>query len=62
MAEAAEVVELIKSEGQKGLSLVKCKLLEGSKKDRTFTRVVIGKVKIGEVIYLPETEMEGVSM
>lgn len=61
MAEAAEVVEIVRREGQKGLSIVKCKLLEGPKKDRTFSRVVIGKVKEGEVIYLPETEMENIS-
>lgn len=58
MAEAAEVVKIVRREGPKGISIVKCKLLEGKKKNKVLERVVIGKIKMGDIIYLKETEME----
>ena len=58
MAEAAEIVKVIRREGPKGISIVKCRLLEGKKKDKILERVTIGKIKEGDIIYLKETEME----
>jgi len=58
MAEAAEVVKVVKREGPKGISIVKCRLLEGKKKDKILERAVIGRIKKGDIIYLKETEME----
>ncbi|HDI06514.1 MAG TPA: 30S ribosomal protein S28e [Candidatus Aenigmarchaeota archaeon] len=58
MAEAAEVVKVVKREGPKGISIVKCRLLEGKKKDKILERAVIGRIKEGDIIYLKETEME----
>jgi len=62
MAEAAEVIRIIKREGPKGISIVKCKLLEGDKKNKILERAVIGKIKVGDIIYLKETEMETLSV
>ncbi|RLJ01673.1 MAG: 30S ribosomal protein S28e [Candidatus Aenigmatarchaeota archaeon] len=62
MAEAAEVIRVIRREGPKGISIVKCKLLEGDKKNKILERAVIGKIKVGDIIYLKETEMETLSV
>jgi ribosomal protein S28E/S33 len=56
MAEPAEVVEILGREGPKGVSIVKCKLLG---KNKVLERTVVGNVKEGDIIYLKETEMEG---
>jgi ribosomal protein S28E/S33 len=58
MAEAAEVVKILKRKGPKGISLVKCRIIEGPKQNRMLNRAVIGRVKEGDVIYLKETDME----
>ncbi len=59
MAEAAEVIKLIRREGPKGISIVKCKLLEGKKKNKILERTTVGKIKAGDIVYLKEMEMEG---
>lgn len=56
MAEPAEVIKILRREGPKGVSIVKCKLLD---KNKILERVVIGSIKEGDIIYLKETEMEG---
>ncbi|HIE41439.1 MAG TPA: 30S ribosomal protein S28e [Candidatus Aenigmarchaeota archaeon] len=56
MAEPAEVIKILRREGPKGVSIVKCKLLD---KDKILERVVIGSIREGDIIYLKETEMEG---
>ncbi len=56
MAEPAEVTKVLKREGPKGVSVVKCKILN---RDKTLERAVIGAVKEGDIIYLKETEMGG---
>jgi ribosomal protein S28E/S33 len=58
MADAAEIVKVLKRKGPKGISLVKCRIIEGPKQNRVLNRAVIGKVKEGDVIYLKETDME----
>ncbi|OYT43471.1 MAG: 30S ribosomal protein S28e [Candidatus Aenigmarchaeota archaeon ex4484_56] len=58
MAEIAEVIEILRREGPKGLSVIKCKLIEGDKKGKILGRVVVGRVECGDIIYLKETEME----
>jgi len=56
MAEPAEVTKVLRREGPKGVSIVKCKVLN---RDKTLERTVIGRVNEGDIIYLKETEMEG---
>jgi ribosomal protein S28E/S33 len=58
MAEAAEIVKILKRKGPKGISLVKCRIIEGPKQNRMLNRAVIGRVKEGDIIYLKETDME----
>ena len=56
MAEPAEVIEILGREGPKGVSIVRCRLLN---KNKILERAVVGSVKEGDIIYLKETEMEG---
>ena len=56
MVEPAEVIEILGREGPKGVSIVRCKLLN---KNKILERAVVGSVREGDIIYLKETEMEG---
>ncbi|MGC9310354.1 MAG: 30S ribosomal protein S28e [Candidatus Aenigmatarchaeota archaeon] len=58
MAEAAEVVKILKRKGPKGICLVKCRIIEGPKQNKTLNRAVVGKIREGDIIYLKETDME----
>ncbi|MBN2095269.1 MAG: 30S ribosomal protein S28e [Candidatus Aenigmarchaeota archaeon] len=62
MADAAEVIKVLKRKGPKGISLVKCRIIEGTKQNKVLNRAVIGRVKEGDVIYLKETDMEVVGV
>jgi ribosomal protein S28E/S33 len=58
MAEAAEIVKVIKRKGPKGITLVKCRIMDGPKQNKTLNRPVIGKVKEGDIIYLKESDID----
>lgn len=57
----AEIVE-INTKAKTGISgeiySVSCKILEGKDKDRIIRRNVLGPIKIGDVIRLPDTSRE----
>ena len=57
----AQVVQIGSKIGIKGVSRVRCKVMEGRDKDKILIRNVVGPVKIGDVILLKETSMESES-
>ena len=54
----AEVIQVGDKMGIKGVSRVRCKVMDGRDKDRVVVRNVVGPLKKGDVILLKETAME----
>ncbi len=54
----AKVVQVLGALGVRGVSKVRCKVMDGREKEKTLIRNVIGPVRKGDVIMLKETEME----
>lgn len=54
----AEVIEILGRTSSKGITQVKCKILEGKEKGSIVIRNISGPVKIGDILMLKEVEME----
>lgn len=54
----AEVVEILGRTSSKGITQVKCKILEGREKGAIVIRNVSGPIRIGDILMLKEVEME----
>jgi small subunit ribosomal protein S28e len=62
MAVAAEVLRVLGRMGIKGVSRVRCRVIDGPDKDKILTRNVVGPIREGDIIMVKETEMESVGM
>lgn len=60
MVVAAEIIQIQGKLGVKGVSKVKCKILEGPDQNKVLSRNVVGPVSVGDVILLKETSMDTV--
>ncbi len=58
---ATEVVQVMGRVGVKGVSRIRCRVLEGPDKGKILTRNAIGPVRKGDVIVLKETAMDSVA-
>ncbi|MBI4176510.1 MAG: 30S ribosomal protein S28e [Candidatus Aenigmarchaeota archaeon] len=58
MATPAEVLQVLGKLGVKGVSRVRCKVVDGRDRDKILTRNVVGPVRKGDIILLKETEMD----
>jgi small subunit ribosomal protein S28e len=58
MVKSAEIIGLLGRLGIKGVTKVRCKVLEGDDKEKILTRNVVGPVSIGDIILLKDTQMD----
>ena len=54
----AEVIQVLGKLGIKGVSRVRCKIIDGRDKDKIVTRNTVGPIRIGDIIMLKETAMD----
>jgi len=60
MAVAAEIIQIRGKMGVKGVTSVKCKVLEGNDQGKIIARNVAGPVNMGDVILIKETGIDSV--
>jgi len=54
----AEVVQILGRSGLKGVTQLRCKVMDGNDTGKVLVRNVLGPVKKGDIVMVRETEME----
>ena len=60
MAVSAEIIQILERLGVKGVTRIRCKVLDGPDRGKVLMRNVVGPIRKGDIIMLKETEMESV--
>ncbi len=58
MTVVAEIIAIMGKLGIKGVSRVRCRILDGRDRGRVVTRNVVGPVRMGDILLLKDTSME----
>lgn len=58
MVVTAEVIQVMEKVGVKGVTRIRCKVLEGKDRGKVLTRNVSGPVRKNDIILLKDTEMD----
>ncbi len=53
-----QVIQLLKRSGIKGITQVRCKVMEGPESGKVLIRNVAGPIKLGDILILTEIDME----
>lgn len=54
----AEVIEILGRSGVRGISQIRCRIIDGNERGKVLVRDVSGPVRIGDILMLKEIEME----
>lgn len=57
-ATPAEIISVMGRQGTKGVTRVKCRVIDGKDRGKILSRNVMGPVRLGDIVMLTETEME----
>ena len=61
MSTSAVVTHLLGRMGVKGVSKIRCKVLEGDDRDKIVTRNVMGPIRVGDILLIKDTQMDASS-